>query len=454
MQRKLLKDLDDKKMDSVLERIINIRTTHKKASISALEGLSFSDQEAVLKDIRSLDHVLECLLLQTCNRVEIYALVSSEDEDSWKPEITRYWQQKIGIELSDFRPLIEISTGSNAVLHLLRLSSGLESMIVGEDQILGQIENAFEEAKKCGAISSVLQKIFERAIRTGKIIRSKTKINKGAVSIGSVAVNLLDECVHNLTGKKLMIIGAGETGTLVRKALAARKLNTTIVANRTYERAVKLANSFGGEAIHFDNLKRSLTSVDAVIVATSAPHYVLTHSLVAEVMKHRGENKLLIVDLAQPRNVEESVSHLPNVDLRNIDHLRGIADINLRRRLREAEKAEMMIEDELQQIMFILKKDKVEPIISAIYSKVEEIRQKEVGKALKMMKGINNSHGHSQEERCRRYEKIAEDLSYVLIERLLSNPITNLRRAAMDDDFEIVSIAKKLFNIKISEESE
>ncbi len=171
-------------------------------------------------------------------------------------------------------------------------------------------------------------------------------------------------------------------------------------------------------------------------------------------MKHRGENKLLIVDLAQPRNVEESVSHLPNVDLRNIDHLRGIADINLRRRLREAEKAEMMIEDELQQIMFILKKDKVEPIISAIYSKVEEIRQKEVGKALKMMKGINNSHGHSQEERCRRYEKIAEDLSYVLIERLLSNPITNLRRAAMDDDFEIVSIAKKLFNIKISEESE
>lgn len=453
LQKRLLNELEDRKRDYLTERIVNIRVTHKKASVSSLEVLAFKDPEIALNEINSFDHVLECFILQTCNRVEIYALVSSSDKGSWESEIVGYWRQKIGYVSDDFYRHVESSSGLKALFHLFRLSSGLESMVVGEDQILGQIEDAYDEAKRCNTVGPVLQNVFERAIRTGKMVRFKTKINKGAVSMGSIAVNLLEDSIHDLTEKTIMIIGAGETGALVGKALAVRKSATIFVANRTFKRAVKLAESFDGKAIKFKSLKQPLSSVDAVIVATAPPHYILTHDLVSEVMDHRGNKELLIIDLAQPKNVEKTVANLPNVKLLNIDNLREIARTNLENRLKEVEKAGEMITDELQQMMFMLKRNHVEPTISAIYSKAEEIRGKEVRKALKMMRKLNGLHS-SQEDRCSHCVKIIEDLSHVLMERLLSHPITNLRKAAVVDDYKAVSIAKKLFNIETENETQ
>jgi glutamyl-tRNA reductase len=320
-------------------------------------------------------------------------------------------------------------------------------MIVGEDQVLGQVQEAFEEAKRYSASGSILQRVFERAIRTGKTVRLRTQINKGAVSIGSIAVNLLKEYIGDLKNKKILIIGAGQIGALVGKALAARKMAAIFVANRTYERAVWLAKILNAQAVRFDRLTEFLSFADAAIVATAAPHYVLTHDLVSAVVEKRKGGKLLIIDLSQPRNVEESVANLSNVELRNIDNLRGIAQINLQMRLEEAKKAEAMLQDELRKLVNALNRERIEPIISALYSKAEKIRCREAEKALKMMKNVGGPEGPYM-EKCIQCRKIVEDLSRELVEKTLLDPITNLRRAAVNNDFNRIIVAEELFNIK------
>jgi glutamyl-tRNA reductase len=447
LQKKLLKELENSNGLNLIERIVSVRITHKKASIQELENITFKDREAIMKEIKTLDNIQECLLLQTCNRVEIYAVLSDHSYGSIKSELTEYWQQRIEIDTGKLSQLLESASGLEALLHLLRLSSGLDSMVVGEDQILGQIEDSYEIGKRCGTVGPILQSFFERAIKTGRMIRHKTKINKGSVSIGSVAVNLLEESIHDLTGKRIMIIGAGETGALVGKALAARKAAMIFVANKTYEKAVDLAKSLRGEAVHFDGLIRHLSLVDAVIVATSAPHYLITHNLLAEVMKERVSRKIIIIDVSHPRNVEETVTDIPNVELHNIDGLRNVAHMNLKTRAKESEKAESVIIEELMNMVLMLKRNRVEPVISGIYTKAEEIRCREVSKALKMIRKVS-CNDSSKEPKCRRCEKIVEDLSLVLFERFLSNPITYLRKASMDDDLGSILTVKNLFNIK------
>lgn len=423
-----------------MEGIVNLRFTHKKAPITVLETLTFKEPRRMLKEMRALGYVKECVLLQTCNRVEIYAVVSGPDLVKAESEIAEYWRQRTGVDKEEFYYPLEKSSDSEALFHLLRLTSGLESMIVGEDQILGQVQEAFDEAKECGTIGPILETSFEKAIKTGRRVRLRTRINKGAVSIGSAAVDLLEEALGGLKEKKIIVIGAGETGGLVGKALASREHAVIFVANRTYERGVRLARMLGGHAVRFNRVKDFLTHVDAAIVATAAPHYILTKKLVQEVLDKRRGRKLLIMDLSQPRNVEESAANLPNVELHSIDHLRGIAEANLKMRLREVEKAEAIVKNELKRLELMLKREQAEPLISALCSKAEEIRRKELRKALGMLGKLNNDQ-----------RKVINDLTFVLIERILYHPITNLRKAAVSGDITTMSVAQKLFNLNLSQ---
>ncbi len=435
---KIVDSTDDEK----ISRIVNLRFTHKKAPLNVLEATTFKDVRKVLGEMLELGYAEECAVIQTCNRVEIYGVASDRDQPN-KLKIAEYWQGKARFDPGKFYDYLEKSVGWDALTHLFRLTSGLESMVVGEDQILGQVRDAYDEARTCCAIGPLLSTIFERAIRIGKEIRAKTLINKGAVSIGSSAVDLLEEEFGNLENKKIIIVGAGETAALVGKALASKRQPVIFVANRTYERGVRLAKILGGQAIRFDKTREFLSDVDVAVVATAAPHTLFTRESLEKVLQNRSERKLIIMDLSQPRNVNESVRELPNVELRSIDDLRGVAQRNLETRLKEVEKAEEIVKREVKRLGLFLKCEDVEPLVSGIYSRAEEIRRRELGRALKIVGRIKVSQ-----------RRAIEDLTRSLVEKILHHPVLNLRKAAMNGRHEAITIAQELFNVKSTKKEE
>lgn len=413
-------------------RLLNLAVAHRKARVPLLEAVAFDDPRRVMEDICSLEGVDGCVVVQTCHRTEVYTAVS---DISAEADIIEYWLRRVKVDEGEFRGVLERAYDDEALNHLLRLASGLESMIVGEDQILGQIGDAYAEAEKAGTTGPILATAFRKAVKVGRLVRLQTRIDKGAVSVGSAAVDLSENVLGSLDGKRILIVGAGETGTLVGKALAEKGVSAVFVANRTYERGVRLAQMLGGKAVHFDELNSLLPEVDLAIVATTAPHYILTRERLEKSVK--GDGKLIIVDLSQPRNVEESVGLIPNVSLFNIDNLRRIAEDNLKKRLGEVDKAERIIADELEGLKRMLRRSSAESAIAAICARIEETRQAELRKALDLLGDVDEKQ-----------RGVIEDLTRVLIRRTLHFPLVNLRKAAEDGDAELISAAKRLFDTK------
>ena len=323
--------------------------------------------------------------------------------------------------------------GQSALKHLLRLAAGLESMIIGEDQILGQIKEARIAALKKGSCGPILDTIFNKAIHVGQLVRNKTQINKGSISIGSAAVELAESVQGDLKCKKVLVIGAGEMGALVARALAEKQLKAIVVANRTYDRAVKLAEELGGYAIQFNRLDDALSDADVVISATAAPHYILTRERVEKAIPVERRDKVTMIDIANPRDIEEKVKEL-GIKLFNIDDLRGIAEKNRRKREKEAQKAEQIIEEELGLLFNSLKYKKIEPLISKIRKSMEEIRVKETKKAIKMLGELEGE------------EKIIEDLTRSIVNKIFHDIVSRLREAAEADDKELIRACERLFN--------
>ena len=308
------------------------------------------------------------VFINTCNRVEIY--VSAEDVSDVLEDLRKYLGEG------------DIICGVDAINHLFRVSCGLESMIVGEDQILGQIRKSYFDCKKAKTIDEILDIVFDRAVKVGKRVRRETRINEGSVSIGSAAVELAERETGGLRGKSILVIGAGEMGTLVAKALAEKELSGMFIANRTFEKAIQLAREVGGFAARLEEKEYYLRVCDVVISTTSAPHYILTYDSVKEVMAERRNRELLIIDIANPRDVEERVSNIEGVKLFDIDCLREISEENLRRRLGEVSKVERIIEEELRILEKILKRKRVERLISSIYNHGRAVGEAEINEAL------------------------------------------------------------------------
>jgi glutamyl-tRNA reductase len=383
-----------------------------------------------------LANLSECVLLQTCNRIEFFT-VAEKDPKNVKKALINYWLQQTKASRKKLLTHLEESVEDNALRHLLRLTAGLESMIVGEDQILGQIRDSFNKSNNWKTIGHLLNTYFTKAIKSGGKIRTKTGINKGNVSIGSAAVTLTEKKIPDLTRKKIMIIGAGETGTLVGKALASKGYTATYVANRTYNRAKILARLLGGKAIQYNRIDKFIPQADVIFIATSAPHMTLKHKQIAEAMKHRRKKSLLIFDLSQPRNVEHEISKIKGVNLLDIDIIQNIAKKNIQTRKKEIEKAKKIIEEDLENIKMIMKRRRFESLISKICNQAEEIRRQELIKALKLL-------GETDEER----RKILEKLTRVIVDKILQNPLINLRKAAEKDDTEIRKIASMIFGLE------
>ncbi len=382
--------------------------SHKNCDVLELEEVADRlNPELFSEDQRVSGYAI----IKTCNRVEAY--ITSE----YPREVLEDVAKRLKLEKRG------IFVGKDAVEHLMRVSCGLEAMIVGEDQILGQIKKCHLDSRKEGTTDSLLDMAFERAIKAAKRARSETKINEGSVSIGSAAVAFADVISGGLEGKSILVIGAGDMGTLVAKAISKKSLKAMFIANRTYEKAKKLAEELCCEVVKLDDKERYLSACDIAICTTSAPHYILDFKLMARVMEHRRtDNELLIIDIANPKDVEERVSEIKGIELYDLDSLYEISEENLKRRLSEVSKVERMIEEEIEIFNYILNRQKTEILVTMLYKHGYQVMEEEKKKALRYL------------EKGRDRKEVLEGFSHAILAKTLHTP-TKIFRNYTDANF-------------------
>lgn len=361
--------------------------------------------------------IVEYIEISTCNRKEYFIHNKHIPEDE---EL-----------LSHENKSIVIDYGQSAVMHLLRMTSGLESMIVGEDQILGQVKDAKHKAVKDRHCGKILDAIFTKAIHVGQVVRNKTNINKGSVSIGSAAIDLAEKYIGDLENKSVLVIGAGKMGKLVAKALAEKDLNAIFVANRTYYVAVDLAKDLGGEAILFNDLEKYLATADLVISATSAPHPIITKERLLK--SPRDYESLMLIDIANPRDISEDVLEL-GVKSFNIDNLREIAEINTNLRKKEFAEAENIINDEFILLKESFKIMKVDELLGNLRASMEYIRERETQKAIGKLSDVNGSG------------KILDNLTNSIVNKIFYDVSKKVKKAAKDENEDILAACEYIFN--------
>ena len=395
--------------------ILNLRVDHKIADIHSMENIS-KDIDDLFWKLQEKYSIGEYVEISTCNRKEYYIHNDYISEDD---ELLSHENQSIMIEY-----------GQSAIMHLLRMTSGLESMIVGEDQILGQVKDAKHKAIKNHHCGRVLDTVFTKAIHVGQVVRNKTNINKGSVSIGSAAIDLAEKHMGSLDDKSVLVVGAGKMGKLVAKALAEKDLNAIFVANRTYYVVVELAKDLGGEAILFNDLERYLAEADLVISATSAPHSIIDKERLLGI--EMTYDDLMMVDIANPRDISEDVVDL-GVKLFNIDDLREIADVNTQLRIKEFGEAENIIDEEFILLNESFKIMEVDDILGSLRASMEEIRQRETQKASLKLADVDGS------------VKILDNLTNSIVNKIFFDISKKVKKAAKEEDADIIEAAEYIF---------
>lgn len=380
----------------------------------------------------------ECILIQTCNRVEIYSVLKNSAERDSVGAILKFWSINTGVSLDILTKNVDLFKGREALLHLFNITCGLDSMAVGEDQILGQVRTAYTSAKKIESVGLVLDRVFMCAINAGKKVRSGTRINHGSISISSAAVDFAAKELGDLKQKTVLIVGAGEAGSVAAETLRRRGVKSIIIANRTYETGVHLAKKVLGKAIRFEKIHKVMSRTDVTIVALSVDKPIIKASSLREAYSsHSALRRSLIIDISQPRAVEEEVGSMHGVILRNIDNLKEVIEESIKYRQTEAEKARKIMLKELERFERHQSKFLIQPLISEIYRRVDSVRQHELKRALNKMKECDEKK-----------VEILNRFSRELVERILQVPIDQLRQAALDSDSDLLSSAKKLFKIK------
>ncbi len=323
--------------------VVVIGLSHHSSPVTVREKFAFPEARvpAALQVIRQSGIADEAVILSTCNRVEIYAATALEPTQAF------HELQQFLVTIHEYRdPLSdEIYRYANhdAVEHLFKVASGLDSMVLGETEILGQLKKAYDLALQHEHTGSRLNKAFQRAFNVAKQIRTDTSIQRGSISVASVAVELAEKIFNSLNHRQVMVIGAGETSEKAARALLSRGAHSVIVSNRSHDRAVALAAELGGRAVHFEDWAREFASIDIVISSTSAPHYVLDRARLEPLMKLRRNRPLLLIDIAVPRDIEPDVNFMEEVYLYNIDDLQAIASDYLRQRQDEVARCQAII---------------------------------------------------------------------------------------------------------------
>jgi len=414
--------------------------SHKTAPIEIREKLTFPAhvQPQALSALTFGAEIAEAVILSTCNRTEVYAVSASEAGTDAVIDFLCEFHDLDRHELARYLYVVEDHA---VVKHLFRVVASLDSMVVGEAQILHQVKEAYDLSCEAGAAQRLFHRLFRQSFEMGKRVRTETAIGENAVSISYAAVELAKKVFDTLEGRTILVVGAGKMSELTAKHLVSQGVRSVLVANRTYERAEELARKFEGTAIPYEQLFERMREVDIVISSTSAPGYVIDKAKVAGVMKGR-RAPLFFIDIALPRDVDPAVNDLPNAFVYDIDDLNGVVQSNLEDRLREARRAELIIEEEIASFEAWIESLEVIPTIAAIRESAEQIRREEYERALKRLGSLSDKDLAT-----------VEALSQAIVSKMLHGPTARLRDAAAEKDgYAAVESARMLYGLEAAHE--
>jgi len=418
-------------------RIEVVGLNHREAPVAVREALAFRRDRLAeaLSSLRSLEGVEECVVLSTCNRVELYLSLS---DDAPEDVGTRFLADFHGVWPERFQEFLYRYEGEGAIKHLFRVASGLDSLVVGEAQITGQVKSAYEAASAQGATGRVLNRLFQQALSAAKRVRSATEIGAGRASVGSVAVELAERIFESLSERTVLVLGAGEMGESVAESLKAAGARTTLVASRTLARAEALAARFGGTAVPFDRLADHLARADIVIASTDAPHHVVRKADLAAALRRRGGRPLFVIDIAVPRDVEPAAADLEGCYLYNVDDLEGVVRATLARREREVARCEAIVEAEARKFMRWLGQLHLAPAIEELSSRLHALKASELEALMRRLPDLS-------EEAQAEIERMANRL----VNKILHQPIAALRdSSAQPHHGGLLDAALRLFGLR------
>jgi len=418
--------------------IFTFGINHNTASAAVRERATFAPEEvpSALHDLMACHGVEEATILCTCNRTDLYCDLSEgngEDALDW-------FRRAHGLTVEEIRRHLYIHRAREAVRHVMRVASGLDSLVMGEPQILGQIKDAYSTARRCGTIGHVLGKLFQYTFSVAKHVRTDTAIGASPVSVAFAAVTLARQILGELAPLTTLLIGAGETIELVGRHLKGVGLQRLIIANRTLENAHHLAREFNGYAISLQEIPAHLSEVDMVFSATASQEVVLPLSEVVSAIKKRKHRPVYMVDMAIPRDIDPAVGELEDVYLYTVDDLRDVIQENLRSRREAARQAEEIIDTQVDRFMGWLGTLDVVPTIRAFRSQGEATRDEVLCKAKRMLSAGTPSH------------EVLNFLAITLTNKLLHQPTVQLRQAGFDGRSELVNAARVLFEVAKFEE--
>lgn len=402
---------------------------HKTATIEIREKVAFDGPklEEGLKGLLKSQVIEGAVILSTCNRVELY--LQTINIDSARKYVLDFLAEFHKANLSELEESLYMFFDKEAVRHVFKVASSLDSMIVGEPQILGQVKDAFEYALQRKYTGLLLNKLFKKAISVAKRVRTETRIAENAVSISYAAVELAKKIFTDLSEKTFMLLGAGEMAELAVRHLINNGVKEVAVANRTYERGVELANQFCGRAVRFEQFKEELVYTDIIICSTGAPTYILYKNEMQSIMKKRKHKPVFIIDISVPRNIDPEINRIDNVYLYDVDDLQGVVDANMLERKKEAEKAERIINEEVEKFMKWIESLDAVPTIVALRNFAEQIKNAELERLMNRIGEIDE-----------RQRKLIETTINAVVNKILHPPTVALKDDREDRDVLIATI--------------
>ncbi len=423
-------------------QLIILGLNHKTAPLSLREAFALSkdDIETVLYHLDTHPFIMETVLLSTCNRTELYAVLR---ENSDFPQLLEFFfslAPKLKEHTNDIMPYIYKYQGQECIEHLFSVASSLDSLVLGESQIISQVKKAYALAKESGATGTILNLLFNRAVATGKRVRSETLISHSAVSVSYAAVELLKKYFAPADFKRaqVLICGAGETAELTIKNLTAQGVEKLYIANRHLNKAEILAQKFNGTAIPFQDAF-SLSGINIVITSTGAPHFVVTPENATELCQHNPQGKIFFIDIAVPRDVDPDITKRDNIVVYNIDDLQSVVSLNRQKRQLEAIKAKQIIAEETKRLLEKFRYLSARPSMVQLSEKAERIRKREVKRAMHKLENLNSNE-----------KKSVEQLSKMLVRKLLREPMVAMTSSVgTDEEGPIQSAVRTLFSLEM-----
>jgi glutamyl-tRNA reductase len=416
--------------------LLALGLSHHTATVEARERVAFLPGKlpSAVALLRQQKGIAEAALLSTCNRTEAY--VVAVDEEAGRESVLSFWSAYHGVPRETFAPYIYLHRGAEAARHLFRVAGGLDSMIVGEAQILGQVREAFRLAQQGGGIGPVLSRLFRQAIAAGRRVRRETGIGRGAVSVPGAALTVAREACGDLRGRRVLVLGSGEMARLLVRNLVEAGCTAVVVCSRTLEHAEALAAAFGARTVRFDELGSALQEADILVTSTGAPHVVVEASMVAEVMRKRTA-PLLILDIAVPRDVDPAVRSLAGVHLVDIDDLQAAGQRVLQERRGDVERAETILAEETEKFEAWYRSLDVVPLIRALRHRAEAILEEEWARLRPQLAQLPVEHQEAVRQALR-----------AAINRLLHRPIVRLKAMAADRAPALVDAARALLDLE------